>query len=263
MVNSSRSFGVAAKSFITNDFGANLSEKELNEHTERLVHRHIVWLYQLRKQLLIPTTWEHGGLRNKRMKQFFVRRRKHYGLGLVKDQEIDDMMKCCMSDPNYEKVKVASNPATAIIDMQGKHLDELRHHKVIDDFRYMELFKLLKEFYVEQGKCERIKKFPLPRQYANMSAIFMGIFLLPLETLAAFHQLGNWGMWASIVANVIVGWVYMVMEHIGDYSENPFEGLGNDIPMLSLCRTIEIDLREMLGEEYIHKPIVPVQGVLM
>ena len=48
--------------------------------------------------------------------------------------------------------------------------------------------------------------------------------------------------------NSFIGWVYVLMELVGDYSENPFQGMANDIPMLSLCRTIEIDLREMLGE---------------
>ncbi|MCB0815328.1 MAG: hypothetical protein KDB87_19460, partial [Flavobacteriales bacterium] len=50
---------------------------------------------------------------------------------------------------------------------------------------------------------------------------------------------------------------------IGDYSENPFEGLGNDVPMLSLCRTIEIDLLQMLGEKDVPPPIEPKNGVLM
>ena len=54
-----------------------------------------------------------------------------------------------------------------------------------------------------------------------------------------------------------------MMELVGDYSENPFEGLGNDIPMLALCRTTEIDLREMLGEEDLPPGIRPVNGVLM
>jgi len=58
----------------------------------------------------------------------------------------------------------------------------------------------------------------------------------------------EWGAWLSIPFTVIVGWVFLMMELVGDYSENPFEGLGNDIPMLALCRTIEIDLKEMLGE---------------
>lgn len=61
----------------------------------------------------------------------------------------------------------------------------------------------------------------------------------------------------------IVGWIYVVMELIGDYSENPFEGLGTDVPMLSICRTIEIDLLQMLGETDLPQPIQPVHDVLM
>lgn len=55
----------------------------------------------------------------------------------------------------------------------------------------------------------------------------------------------------------------MVIELIGDYSENPFEGLRYDIPMLSVCRTIETDLLQMLGEKEIPKSIQPKNGVLL
>ena len=54
-----------------------------------------------------------------------------------------------------------------------------------------------------------------------------------------------------------------MMEIVGDYSENPFQGMANDIPMMSLCRTIEIDLREMLGETELPPPIKAKNGVLM
>ena len=62
---------------------------------------------------------------------------------------------------------------------------------------------------------------------------------------------------------MLIAWVYVMMELIGDYSENPFEGLGNDIPMLALCRVIEIDLREMLGETDLPPKIEAKEGVLM
>ena len=136
---------------------------------------------------------------------------------------------------------------------------------LVDDFRHMELQNLLNEFYALQGKCERIKKFPFPRQYGYMSFLFVGlfIFLLPFGLVHEFHQMGAVVSWMAIPFTVIIGWVYLVMELVGDYSENPFEGLGNDIPMLALCRTIEIDLREMLGEEDIPEPIPTANGVLM
>lgn len=55
---------------------------------------------------------------------------------------------------------------------------------------------------------------------------------------------------------------YVVMEMIGDYSENPFEGLHNDIPMLAICRIIEIDLLQTIGETDIPKPIQPKNDIL-
>ena len=98
-----------------------------------------------------------------------------------------------------------------------------------------------------------------------MSLIFVSIFifLLPFGLVTEFHDISEWGAWLSIPFTVVVGWVFLMMELVGDYSENPFEGLGNDIPMLALCRTIEIDLKEMLGEEDLPPKIEPVNDVLM
>jgi putative membrane protein len=53
------------------------------------------------------------------------------------------------------------------------------------------------------------------------------------------------------------------MELVGDYSENPFEGLSNDVPMLSICRNIEIDLLQQLGETNLPEPIQPIHNVLL
>ncbi len=78
-----------------------------------------------------------------------------------------------------------------------------------------------------------------------------------------YKDFGDWGAWFSIPFTVIVGWVFLMMELVGDYSENPFEGLGNDVLMLSLCRTIEIDLMEMMGEENLPPKIRLINDVLM
>ena len=43
----------------------------------------------------------------------------------------------------------------------------------------------------------------------------------------------------------------------------PHPGEANDIPMMSLCRVIEIDLREMLGEKELPPGIESKKGVLM
>ena len=268
IVNSSRMWGTTVKGFVSNQFRDKpISDPDLRHIHQGLIYRHIAWLFVLRDQLLIPTQWEH--LRDSHkgwIRLYFENRKNRFGLGLLGDKVTKTELKQLLSKEEHDRVINFQNTATQLIDNQTEVLRKLRTENLIDDFRHMELQKLLNDLYDHQGKCERIKKFPLPRQYASMSFTFVAIFivLLPFGLIPAFLELSpNWGNWMAIPFIALVGWVFIMMELIGDYSENPFEGLGNDIPMLALCRTIEIDLREMLGETELPPAIQPVGSVLM
>jgi putative membrane protein len=265
IVNSSRSWGASIRGFVTNQFTMeDLSNKELQQLHKKMIYRHIAWLYALRSQLLIPTQWEHIN-QNRHVAREAKKRMEHWGVGLFNDNVTEEELKSFLPEDELHRLINYKNTATQIIDQQSQDLKSLREKDVIDDFRHMELQKIISDFYVFQGQCERIKKFPLPRQYGSMSFVFIGIFifLLPFGMVSEFAKLGEYGVWLSVPFTILVGWVYLMMELVGDYSENPFEGLGNDIPMLSLCRTIEIDLREMLGETELPEAIQPVNDILM
>ena len=47
---------------------------------------------------------------------------------------------------------------------------------------------------------------------------------------------------------IIVAWVFYTMERIGRTGDNPFEGTANDVPISTIAKGIEIDLRQKLGE---------------
>jgi putative membrane protein len=265
IVNSSRAWGMYVDGFITNQFtNQKVSGKDIHTIKERLIYRHIAWLYSLRSQLLIPTEWEHIS-----QGKFMARAARYYqqnfGVGLIADEVTKTELKHYLPKNELERLINHKNTATQIINEQSRDLTELRAQGLVDDFRHMEMTTALYHFYEHQGKCERIKKFPLPRQYANMSRYFVGIFvfLLPFSMIPALLELGDWGFWLSIPVTALIGWVYIMMEVVGDYTENPFQGMANDIPMLSLCRVIEIDLREMLGETELPAPIQSKNGVLM
>jgi len=265
IINSSRSWGAAVKAFVGNQFrDENLSDGELHQIHQRLLYRHVAWLYTLRNQLLIPTPWEHISQNNLAAKKA-AKLQESLGTGLTNDGITEEELRFFLPKDEFEPLINFKNTATQILDYQSSDLKDLREEGTIEDFRQMELQALITEFYTLQGKCERIKKFPLPRQYGHTSGIFVTIFifLLPWGMVNEFHDLSIYGPWVSIPFSVIVGWVFILMEMVGDYSENPFEGLGNDIPMLSLCRVIEIDLREMLGETDLPPSIQAKDGILM
>ena len=47
---------------------------------------------------------------------------------------------------------------------------------LLDNFRQVEMQKILNDFYDNQGKAERIKRTPLPSQYAAVGFTFVCIF---------------------------------------------------------------------------------------
>lgn len=259
IVNSSRSWGAMVDAFVKNKA---LPDDEIRQIKTKLIYRHIAWLYTLREQLLVPAQWEHVSLRH-HFGRIAAKRREQFGVGRFKDYLNEKQKENYYADAG--EWGSAANKATQIIRLQSQMLAELEEKECLHMRKQLDMQKVLTDFYDHQGRAERIKKFPLPRQYANLSFIFncIFIFLLPLGIVAEFAKLGEAGVWLMIPFGTIVGWIYVVMELIGDYSENPFEGLGTDVPMLSICRTIEIDLLQMLEETDLPEPIQPVNDVLM
>ena len=265
IINDSRAWGMMVDGYITNTFtNKDKSESEIHEIKRKLIYRHIGWIYTHRRQLLIPTQWESQAPVSKNGKALDFER-KSFGIGLVDEEVARTDLKLFLSEEEHDRLIANSNTATQIINEQSRDLTKLREQGTIDDFRHMELENLLRTFYQLQGKNERIKKFPLPRQYAHMSRIFVGIFilLLPFSMIPELLNLGEWALWISIPICALIGWVYVMMEIVGENTANPFQGLVYDIPMMSLCRTIEIDLREMLGEDDLPPAIKAKNGVLM
>jgi putative membrane protein len=148
--------------------------------------------------------------------------------------------------------------------LQSEHLRKLLEQGFIEDFRHMELEKMLIELYNQQGASERIKSFPYPRQYASLNLWFIKIFicLLPFGMLQEFEKIGADYVWLTIPFAALSGWIFTTMERIGETSENPFEGSANDVPITTISRNIEIDMQEMLHIAHGLKPLTAQNNIL-
>jgi putative membrane protein len=127
----------------------------------------------------------------------------------------------------------------------------------LDSMRLIGFERTFSELSNAQGGMERIKNTPLPQQYATYPALFTHAFclLLPLglvETLGIYTPLGS----------TAVGFLFLALLQIGNDMQNPFENTENDVPLTTITRAIEIDLREGLGETHDLQPVKPVRGEL-
>lgn len=250
IVNASRSFTVLTKNYINNDETEQAhSDVELQAIMRRVVHRHIAWLYALTFELRKVRPWEHQGTAHLEVRKM---------VGTVYSEELFQQLRPYLSEADFEYIMSKGNRSSHLLSVQTSDLMQLRSTGIIEHFRHLEMQALITEFYTLQGKSERIKNFPFPRQYASANYYFvvLFIFMLPFGMIDVFTGLDQeFFVWLSIPFTVIVSWVYWFMEMVGEYSENPFEGLHNDVPISSMARGIEIDIREMLDEDDVPGPL--------
>ncbi|MBK9147836.1 MAG: hypothetical protein IPM12_08465 [Flavobacteriales bacterium] len=249
IVNSSRTFGAALCAF--------LQGEEAPALRRELIYRHIAWLTALRHQLRMPRSWEHP-LEQER------------SVNLPRTSEVpgpvcEAEMSKYLSVEELSAVYKHSNLAAQLLRNQSVRLQELRDAGYFEDFRHMEFHGLIKELYADQGRAERIKNFPFPRQYASTALWLTMVFavFVPLGLLDVIDPGAGWLFWISPFLSALIIWIFFLMEMIGDYSENPFEGTYNDVPITAIARGIEIDMREMIGDRDIPGPAEQENGFLM
>lgn len=259
ITNFSRAWGVMVRDYVTNRHASEtVSEPALKDIHYTLYKRHFAWLTALRYQLREPKSWEAINLpHNREYRDQFFRVEEQ-------DNQLTDAIRSYLSQTEYESVVGKSNKAAQILALQSEHLRELLERGFIEDFRHMELEKIVVEFYNQQGASERIKGFPYPRQFASLNLWFIKIFvaLVPFGMIQEFAKMGDNFVWMTIPFSMLSGWIFTTMERIGETSENPFEGSANDVPITTISRNIEIDLMEMLNLPHNLKPVAAQNNIL-
>ncbi len=231
IVNNSRSFARQVLTLGTLQHAKEtVAEIDLKPIQRELIYRHLAWINTLRLQLRKQETWSD-------IQPFISQTEFHY-------------------------ILQTKNKATQLIRIQAERIRDAHLLGIFDGFRHIQLDNTMNEFYNLQGAAERIKNTPLARQYSYFTKVFIYIFtfLFPFSTLPDYISYGA-PLWVFPLT-VIIGWVFFVLHRIGVYNEDPFENRITDTPMTALCRTIEIDLREMLGETDLPPKLEPVGGFL-
>ena len=106
--------------------------------------------------------------------------------------------------------------------------------------------------------CERIRLTPLPFAYTLLlhRTAYLYCFLLP------FGLTDTVGLATPLVV-AIVSYTFFGLDVLGAEIEEPFGTLVNDLPLTALCRMLEINLREALGERDLPPMIEPVDYCLL
>ncbi len=153
-----------------------------------------------------------------------------------------------------------SNPTHALLQMQHSELVSLADTGKLDAFRLQSFDSTMIDLLNIQGGCERIKKTPIPRGYAFIAEILIRYYSI----LLPFAMVVDLGL-MTLPMNVLVCLSFNLINEAGRVLEDPFTMFYNGLPLFAMSRTIENNLRNLLGEytDDLHPVPKPVNGILM
>jgi putative membrane protein len=199
--------------------------EELKEVQRRLVYHQIAYAHALRQHLRGLEPWE--------------------------------LLAPLLSEEELEELRDEKNVPLAIQQQIGALLRQCQVRGWMDIAHWRALDRNLDDLVDAQGGTERIKNTPMPKQYDYFPQLFVQMYCVMLP-LALVENMG----WYTPLGSTLVGFIFLALDQIGRDLEYPFDNTIYDVPMTSLTTTIEINLRQLLGETVLPESEKPVRGVL-
>ncbi|QNI33181.1 hypothetical protein H7849_04210 [Alloacidobacterium dinghuense] len=161
--------------------------------------------------------------------------------------------------PTEDPAKLAreKNLALKLQTRMSAMLVAARRRGWLDEWQWQALDQSLAGLMDSQGGAERIKNTPMPKQFDFFPRFFVQIYCLMLP-IGMVVDLG----WYTPLGSTLVGFLFLALEKIGRDLEDPFENRIHDVSTTAIATTIEINLRQLLGETELPPPAQPVDGIL-
>ncbi|WPP50204.1 bestrophin family protein [Catalinimonas niigatensis] len=237
LVNYSRAWG---REVLTLTLSKDEVDLELRTWQERVIYRHIAFVHALRVFLRKKHDYNDNGV-----------------VELIEESNRYEDLKNFLSKEDYAQTLSKRNPPNYLLQLQGEDIKLAYKKGWLSDYRYVRLDETLTEFNNHQGMSERIKNTPLPRAYSFYSRLFVYLHgtLVPL---AFVEDLG----WFNIPLSLVINFIFLALDQIGERTEDPFENRMDDTPLTSISVTIEENLKEMFGEIELPQKPPAIEGVV-
>tara|TARA_B110000495_G_scaffold201371_1_gene218655 strand:+ start:938 stop:1846 length:909 start_codon:yes stop_codon:yes gene_type:complete len=175
----------------------------------------------------------------------------------LRKQKPDHELSCFLDSTEINRYGASHNVPNDLLLTQAGELQKLYRDGSLELFQFIELEKTLTRLTNSMGGCERIKNTKFPESYSLLVHLLIYVFVLFLPFgLVEVPALG------LVVTSLFLAFSFLLIERVSVYLQDPFSNRSSDTPMLALSRTIEINIKQMLGDDEIPDPHKPVNGVL-
>ena len=159
----------------------------------------------------------------------------------LRSEKLDPEIADFLPKDYYEKLQTMNNPPLEIAFWIGDYLQQSYEKGCIHPYQLSAMLKLLDNMVDVLGICERILKTPIPLAYIIhlRQLIFLYCFTAPFELINSLGWLTP--LFVGVIAFTVFG-----IEEIGVEIENPFGHDANDLPLDQICRTMQVNINDLI-----------------
>lgn len=163
-----------------------------------------------------------------------------------------------LQQEELEALRSQRNVPLAILVGAGGRVSWARARGWLPEFQVSALDGTLSELTNMQGGCEKIRNTPVPYAYGIMSHRIVSFYCLCLP-LGIVDDVKIYTPFVTM----LVSYAFWGLDNLGTEIEEPFGTDPHDLPLSSICRTIEVNLKQMAGETQVPEFLTPVDNILL
>jgi ion channel-forming bestrophin family protein len=162
----------------------------------------------------------------------------------LRSQPIDDSIAKLLSPLQFAKLQISGNPPLEIAFWISDYLQSQQEQGRISLYQMNQLQNLSSGMVDMLGACERILRTPIPLAYAIHLKQLLLIYcvLLPFQIVEDLK-------WLTAPSMMLISFTLFGIEAIGVEIENPFGTDPNDLPLDTICTTIQNNINDLTSIE--------------
>lgn len=151
-----------------------------------------------------------------------------------------------------ERVRVSAhvNKPLAIMQLNAAELKQLRDHGQVDAYGHVQLDSTMVRLVDSMGKNERINGTVFPSTYRMLLHFVIYLFVLTLS-----FALKEVDAIFSIPLTVLISSCFFLLEKTAYQLKDPFRNRPSDTSVTAIARTIDINIRQLLGDREVPAPV--------
>lgn len=160
----------------------------------------------------------------------------------LRSENINEELHKLMPEEWFKKLENMNHPPLEIAFWISDYLQKQSEKNCLNNYQLISLLKLLDTMVDCLGSCERILRTPIPLAYSIHLKQLILIYCLTLP----FQVVSQLGGWTGIIVGIISFTIFGI-EAIGIEIENPFGHDPNDLPLDTICQTMERNINDLIS----------------